>query len=255
MRNAKDALEYVYIPPGTFKMGCVPGDSGCDDDEKPRHEVTITRGVWLGKTEVTWGAYRRFFQVADAMGNKGSGAGDRHPVVNVSWNDAVAFCSWSGGRLPTEAEWEYAARGGVEGKKYPWGNSLDHEQANYSGTGGRDRWDRTSPVGSFAPNGYGLYDMAGNVWEWVWDWYDANYDSTASGSDPARSVVGHAPCVARRVVAPRSGVPSGLVPQLARSWRRGRRQRVPLFPGRLLRLDPLPSTGGSRGAEPPGSRA
>ena len=184
MRNAKDALEYVYIPPGTFKMGCVPGDSGCDDDEKPRHEVTITRGFWLGKTEVTWGAYRRFFQVADAMGNKGSGAGDRHPVVNVSWNDAVAFCSWSGGRLPTEAEWEYAARGGVEGKKYPWGNSLDHEQANYSGTGGRDRWDRTSPVGSFAPNGYGLYDMAGNVWEWVWDWYDANYYSTASGSDP-----------------------------------------------------------------------
>lgn len=82
------------------------------------------------------------------------------------------------------AEWEYAARGGLIGKKYPWGDSLSHDDANYNGTGGRDQWERTAPVGSFPPNGYGLYDMAGNVWEWCMDEYDSSFYAKSEKNNP-----------------------------------------------------------------------
>lgn len=107
-----------------------------------------------------------------------------HPVVHVSWFDAIAYCKWAGKRLPTEAEWEWAARGGLAGNIYPWGN--EHVNANkakanswegvfpYQNTK-KDGFVKAAPVASFAPNGYGLYDMAGNVWEWCSDWYHANY--------------------------------------------------------------------------------
>jgi len=194
--------DMVWIPGGTFRMGSNDGD----DDEKPVHTVTVSgfySGFYMDKTEVTnrqfkafvdansqWGKGRISSQyhngnyLKDWSGNSyPSGKGD-HPVVYVSWYAADEYAKWAGKRLPTEAEWEYAARGGLEGKKYPWGNSISHDRANYSGTGGKDRWSGTALVGSFPPNGYGLYDMAGNVWEWCSDWYDWNYYSRSPSSNP-----------------------------------------------------------------------
>jgi formylglycine-generating enzyme required for sulfatase activity len=110
-----------------------------------------------------------------------------HPAMPVSWYGAMAYAQFYDKRLPTEAQWEKAARGGLVGKKYPWGNRLSRDYANYRGTGGKDIWDGwggTAPVGSFAPNGYGLYDMAGNVCEWCADWYDIGYYALSPKRNP-----------------------------------------------------------------------
>ena len=126
----------------------------------------------------------------------GSGIEDRakHPVVHVSWDDAVAYCKWAGKRLPTEAEWEYASRGGLDRKEYVWGDEqqpLGRHAANiWQGrfpdeNTKEDGFVATAPVGSFPSNGYGLYDMAGNVWEWCADWYRPDYYAHSSATNPS----------------------------------------------------------------------
>ncbi len=124
---------------------------------------------------------------------------DDHPVVQVSWDDAVAYAGWAGKRLPTEAEWEFAARGGLEGKPYTWGDQVPSDSqilANiWQGEFPRDNTSadgfiRTAPVGSFAPNGYSLYDMAGNVWEWCSDWYERDLYARRADSGPVVNPTG-----------------------------------------------------------------
>jgi len=190
-----DGLAYVLVPAGSFEMGCVRGDAECYEEEEPRHRVRISKPFWLGRTEVTVEAYEQFCEATGRPMPVEPGSGEMpgfnadwrlkdHPMVKVSWNEARAFCEWSGGRLPTEAEWEYAARGGADGLKYPWGNDRSHDEANFWRTGGRDRWKHTAPTASFFPNGFGLYDMAGNVYEWVADWYDGDYYNRSPAVDP-----------------------------------------------------------------------
>ena len=179
--NPKDGLKYQWIPGGTFTMGCSPGDSECDEAERPPHEVTISNGFWIGQTEVTVGAFKRFVAATERMMppapdfNK-NWADNNMPMVYVHWRDAQAYCKWAGGRLPTEAEWEYAARGGSKAARY--GNLEDIAwDAGNSGHGVHD-------VGKKRPNGFGLYDMLGNVLEWVNDWYDLWYYKHSTPQDP-----------------------------------------------------------------------
>jgi len=171
--NPVDGSELVLIPGGEFIMG-----------EGWGHEVHVD-SFYLGKHEVTNAQWKRFVEanldwlpgrikskyhdgdyLAHWKGGKPLAGEENHPVVYVSWYAAVAYCRWAGLRLPTEAEWEYAAQGG---RGYEYGTAdgtLSHDLANYDGTGGRDRWDGTAPVGSFPPNPFGIYDLCGNVWEW-----------------------------------------------------------------------------------------
>ena len=192
----------VLIPAGEFQMGSNDGSG----DERPVHTVYLN-AFYMDIYEVTNAEFKAF---VDANPQWGQGrissryhdgdylsgwdeddypAGkDDHPVTWVSWYAAAAYAQWAEKRLPTEAEWEKAARGGLADKAYPWGDNLTHDNANYWGTGGRDQWDQsTAPVGSFDPNGYGLYDMAGNVWEWCLDEYDANFYAMSDRNNPIAS--------------------------------------------------------------------
>jgi formylglycine-generating enzyme required for sulfatase activity len=166
-------------------MGCSPGDDECDEKEKPAHKVTITKGYWLGQTEVTVGAYKRFAaatgrQMPDAESFNKGWANDNMPIVNVDWNDAHDFCAWAGGRLPTEAEWEYAARGGNTATRYGPIAEIAWYYENSKNSG-----DVTHAVAQKRANGFGLFDTLGNVWEWVSDWYDEHYYSSSPSTDPA----------------------------------------------------------------------
>jgi formylglycine-generating enzyme required for sulfatase activity len=179
--NPKDGLKYVWIPPGTFMMGCSPGDDQCVDNEKPSHQVTISKGFWIGQTEVTVGAYKRFAvatgrQMPPAPSFSFGWANDAMPIVNLTWNDARDYCAWAGGRLPTEAEWEYAARGGSTEARY---GKLDEIAWYDKNSGGQ-----THEVGKKRANSFGLFDVLGNVLEWVNDWYDEKYYKSSPSKDP-----------------------------------------------------------------------
>ena len=201
----KDGAEMALIPAGEFQMGDHFNEGG--DDELPVHTVYLDAFL-IDKREVPNAQYAKFLNeygkntdaaghtlldIADShclierVGNiyKPKAGCESHPVIEVSWYGAAAYAQFYGKRLPTEAEWEKAARGRLVGNRYPWGDDISHDDANYLGTGGRDKWDRTSPVGSFPPNGYGLYDVAGNVWEWCSDEYDfLGYYSRSEENNP-----------------------------------------------------------------------
>ena len=179
-REPTAGMEFVRVKGGCYQMGDTFGDGY--KDEKPVHEVCVD-DYYIGKYDVTQGQWQAI------MGNnpsKFTNCGDNCPVEQVSWNDAQEFISKlnsrSGSnkyRLPTEAEWEYAARSGGKAEKYAGGNDID-SVAWYSGNSG----NMTHPVGTKSPNGLGLYDMSGNVWQWTADWYGENYYGESPRNNP-----------------------------------------------------------------------
>jgi formylglycine-generating enzyme required for sulfatase activity len=171
--HPKDGLTYVWIPPGNFMMGCLPGDPEAFDNESSAHPEQIAEGFWLCRTQVTQAAWKKVM----GGGNPSHFKGDQLPVESVSWNDAVAYCKAIGGRLPTEKEWEYAARAGTTESRY---GPIDRI-AWYGGSSGKSK-GTTHPVGELDANAFGLYDMLGNVWEWTADNYDEKTKVLRGGS-------------------------------------------------------------------------
>ena len=176
--------QMVLVPAGKFTRGSTLGD-----DEKPVRQIYLN-AFYMDKYEVTVGQYARYLEATDMeeppdWSTMNQLHHQRRPVVNVSWEDAVNYCKWAGKRLPTEAEWEKAARG-TDGRIYPWGNEAPTRlHANY----GRKDWDdhlALAPVGSFeaGKSPYGIYDMAGNAWEWVFDWYELDYYKNGPEKNP-----------------------------------------------------------------------
>ena len=187
MKLEQHGLEWVTVRAGEFTMG-----SNDYRDEKPIHRVYLSE-YQIARHPVTNAQYELFVKANSYAApkhwkNKKIPPGkENHPVVNVSWKDAQAFCAWAGVRLPTEAEWEKAARG-TDGRKYPWGNEPPTmELCNFNSNAGG-----TTPVGSY-PKGaspYGVMDMVGNVWEWVNDWYDGSYYSQSPSENPQGPATG-----------------------------------------------------------------
>jgi len=188
------------IPAGVFKMGCVAGDSQCSESENPQHAVTLD-AFYMDVFEVSVAKYKACVDAGKCTAPSGIGftcnwgvvGKAQHPVNCVNWSQADAYCKWTDSKahLPTEAQWEKAARGGAEGKVYPWGDTLDCDHAVWNDdkatTGQGCDGDGTMAVGSkpVGKNGYGLYDMAGNVWEWTADWYDETYYGVSPAANPS----------------------------------------------------------------------
>ena len=202
-----DGAEMVLIPAGEFEMG-----SDGNPTTKPVHTIYVD-AFYIDKYEVTVGQYNQFVRETGhhSLRDWSSTYSPtyRHPVVSVNWDDAMAYAKWAGKRLPTEAEWEKAARGGLIGKQHPWGNAaLDGTQCNFADKSLSEVWDRerepddnhadknindgyayTAPVGSYPSNGYGLYDMGGNVTEWCFDAYDENFYANSPRRNPIADIL------------------------------------------------------------------
>ena len=199
----KDGAPLILIPAGPFPMGVPKGDRDGGRDEYPNHEVLLD-AYNIDKFEVTNGRYREFVRATghrppqhgkDPSRNLWQGdmmpdsIADQ-PVINVDWHDANAYCTWAGRRLPTEAEWEKAARG-TDDRRFPWGNvEPTHKHLNFN-----QRWQgehTLKPVGSYeaGKSPFGVYDMAGNVWEWVADWYDTYYYEKSPARNPKGPATG-----------------------------------------------------------------
>ena len=208
----KDGKEMVLIPSGSFKMGDSKNElEEWMADTKPVRTVALDE-FYMDVHEVTVG---QFMQFVDRSGYKWEdkwanwnhvvkySPGEDYPMTGIDWNDATAYAEWAGKRLPTEAEWEYAARGLIGQRQYSWGNEKpDGSQCNFADKNADealrslnpeytwadmtvdDGYKYTAPVGSFKPNGYGLHDMAGNVWEWCQDWYSEDYYSSLAVDNP-----------------------------------------------------------------------
>jgi formylglycine-generating enzyme required for sulfatase activity len=212
-QSTKDNMIQVYVPAGTFLMGSRDSEISAYDNEKPQHEVYL-ESFWLDETEITNSMYEGCVQAgaceppsSNASHKQASYYGNpeygNYPVVFVTWFQANTYCEWTGRRLPSETEWEKAARG-IDGRLYPWGNqNVTGELANFADRNTDADWadpltddgyQDTAPVGSY-PDGaspYGALDMAGNVWEWVYDHYDAAYYLIPSGSNPGGPETGEA---------------------------------------------------------------
>ena len=190
--DASYSVDGVVIPEGSFMMGCNEAvDDDCLSDEYPYHEVFLD-GYYIDRTEVTQEAFKDCVDTGvcnmpDCNWDP-SGTPD-HPVVCIDWYDAKTYCEWAGKRLPTEAEWEKAARG-TDGRKYPWGN----ESPTCDLVVGDNCTEDVQSVCSRSPVGdspYGLCDMTGNVWEWVADWYDSDYYETSPTDNPQGPISGY----------------------------------------------------------------
>ena len=178
----------VLIPAGEFTMGrtkLTPDDKTTMRpvvllDDRPDHKVFLD-AYWIDKTEVTHGQYAKFLE---ATGHRkpyhwAQRPHDDFPIYNVDWEDARTYCAWAGKRLPTEAEWERGARGGLEGQSYPWGDKADTKLALFNVQTG------PGPVGKYPPNKLGVYDMAGSVSEWTADWFEREYYKRSPAKNPA----------------------------------------------------------------------
>jgi formylglycine-generating enzyme required for sulfatase activity len=225
LADGSSGPEMVWIPAGSFRMGDIQG--GGYSDEQPVHRVSVDKFA-MGKFEVTFAEYDKFAEAdgREKPNDSGWGRGNR-PVINVSWNDAEAYAKWLSDqtgkkyRLPTEAEWEYAARAGTE-TKYWWGNDIDKSKANYDYNIGK-----TTPVGNYKPNQFGLYDTVGNLWELTCSEYTEKYNNKEKQ------------CVTNASRFVLRGGSWGNVPGLVRSAYRGRNEpsgRYEDYGFRLVRL-------------------
>jgi len=192
--NPKDGAEMVWVPAGEFLMGSTDEDiaqllkknpeleAARFDDEKPQRKVYLD-GYWMYKYEVTVAQYRKFCEATNRKMPDAPSWGwkDDHPMVKVTWTDASNYAKWAGMSLPTEAQWEKAARG-TDGRIYPWGNKWEAYKCNNRESGPK----QTKPVGSYTSGAspYGCMDMAGNVWEWCLDWYGKDYYKSGPSRNP-----------------------------------------------------------------------